>query len=42
MLQQEGVTSLAEVWIEIILGSFLLQQEGVTSLAEVWIEIGSV
>ena len=33
------VTSLAEVWIEIISGNLSDIQQKVTSLAEVWIEI---
>ena len=33
------VTSLAEVWIEMVLASSFLSSPDVTSLAEVWIEI---
>ena len=35
-----GVTSLAEVWIEIVDENGFNHVEAVTSLAEVWIEIG--
>ena len=34
-----AVTSLAEVWIEILLGFHSYNYVRVTSLAEVWIEI---
>ena len=34
-----AVTSLVEVWIEIVFLAFLLVPEAVTSLVEVWIEI---
>ena len=34
-----AVTSLAEVWIEIVRSEQQMEMEHVTSLAEVWIEI---
>ena len=37
--RNKGVTSLAEVWIEIHVYGLMLQEIEVTSLAEVWIEM---
>ena len=39
ILHGQGVTSLAEVWIEIYVNEQVDGETAVTSLAEVWIEI---
>ena len=41
-LPDKGVTSLAEVWIEILDGGTTWAVDKVTSLAEVWIEITKI